>query len=293
MYKLQFKSLFGLLVITSFPSKSLKIMKLQISCQLDYEAFFNTPLVLMLRPRSGAGQWIIKEEYILEPSVPIIEYTDIYGNLCQRLVTPEGKFTVFTSAIVQTTEEIDTAPGAEFVLIENLPDETLIYLLPSRYCEADQMAPLAFQIVGNAIPGYDQVAAICQWIHTNLHYQYGHSTVSTSAKDTALSKIGVCRDFSHLGIALCRSLSIPARMVVGYLHELEPMDLHAWFEAFVGGRWYTFDATQAVPKGNRVVLAYGRDAADVALATQFGNIRLLDMKVLVSEATEVMVSSDL
>lgn len=268
-------------------------MKLQISCQLDYEAFFNTPLVLMLRPRSGAGQWIIKEEYILEPSVPIIEYTDIYGNLCQRLVTPEGKFTVFTSAIVQTTEEIDTAPGAEFVLIENLPDDTLIYLLPSRYCEADQMAPLAFQIVGNAIPGYDQVAAICQWIHANLRYQYGHSTVSTSAKDTAFSKIGVCRDFSHLGIALCRSLSIPARMVVGYLHELEPMDLHAWFEAFIGGRWYTFDATQAVPKGNRVVLAYGRDAADVALATQFGNIRLLDMKVLVSESPEVMVSSDL
>lgn len=264
-------------------------MKLQISCQLDYEAYSSTPLILMLRPRSGSGQWIIKEEYILEPSVPITEYTDIYGNLCQRLLSPLGKFTVHTSSIVQTADEIDVAPGAEFVLIEDLPAEELIYLLPSRYCESDQLGNLAFQIVGNAYPGYDQVELIRQWIHYNITYQYGFSNVSTSAKDTAYAKIGVCRDFSHLGIALCRSLSIPARMVVGYLYELNPMDLHAWFEAFIGGRWYTFDATQDYPKGNRVVLAYGRDAADVALATQFGSIFLLDMRVSVSVAEDVTV----
>ncbi|MDR6563233.1 MULTISPECIES: transglutaminase family protein [unclassified Arcicella] len=262
-------------------------MRLQISCQLDYEAYSTTPLILMLRPRSGAGQWIIKEEYILEPSVPITEYTDMYGNLCQRLLTPVGKFNVLTSSIVQTADEIDVAPGADFVLIEDLPPEELIYLLPSRYCESDQLGNLAFQIVGNAYPGYDQVEAIRKWIHQNIFYQYGFSNASTSAKDTAAAKVGVCRDFSHLGIALCRSLSIPARMVVGYLHELDPMDLHAWFEAFVGGRWYTFDATQDSPKGNRVVLAYGRDAADVALATQFGSIYLSDMRVSVSIAEEV------
>jgi transglutaminase-like putative cysteine protease len=171
------------------------------------------------------------------------------------------------------------------VPVEQLPNEILIYILPSRYCESDKLANLALEIAGNLPMGYAQVDAIRQWVKDHISFEYGHSTTSTSAQDTIHNRKGVCRDFSHLCIALCRSLNIPARMVVGYLHELKPMDLHAWFEAYLGGKWYTFDATQAAPKGNRVVLAHGRDAADVALATQFGEMQLASMYVAVEEVS--------
>lgn len=131
------------------------------------------------------------------------------------------------------------------------------------------------------MPGYAQVESIRQWIQTQVEYQYGTSNASTAAVETAEKKVGVCRDFAHLGIALCRSLNIPARMVVGYLYQLDPMDLHAWFETYIGQRWYTFDATQSKLKGNRITIAYGQDAADVALSTQFGAMQLIEMKVWV------------
>ena len=262
-------------------------MRLEAGCQISFEADAPTPLILMLRPRSGAGQWVVQEEYLLTPIVPVVEYTDGYGNLCQRLVTPQGAFRVRTSAVVETTEAIDVQPGTPFTPAQDLPETVLQYLLPSRYCQADLLSDLAWQIVGNAAPGYDQVEAIRQWIQTQIKYEYGTSNASTSAIDTAQSRVGVCRDFAHLGIALCRSLNIPARMVVGYLYQLDPMDLHAWFEAFVGNRWYTFDATQKEPLGNRISIAYGRDAADVALATQFGPLKLLNMQVWVNKATPV------
>ncbi|WP_337044184.1 transglutaminase family protein [Emticicia sp. 17c] len=261
-------------------------MKLAVSCQLTYETTQNTPLVLMLRPRSGAGQWVTKEEYLLDPNIPVVEYTDLYGNLCQRLLTPEGNFTVKTSAIVEAPDTIDVDFNANFVPVQELPDDSLIYLLPSRYCESDKLGNMASTIVQEATTGYEQVEAIRKWINENIDYQYGHSNASTSAQDTAQSQVGVCRDFSHLAVALCRSLNIPARFVVGYLYELKPMDLHAWFEAYLGGRWYTFDATQTQPRGNRVVLAYGRDAADVALATQFGEMELTSMFVSVEPVQE-------
>jgi transglutaminase-like putative cysteine protease len=159
----------------------------------------------------------------------------------------------------------------------------LEYLLPSRYCQSDKLGSFASEIVGSTPSAYDQVEAIRGWIHGNVEYRYGTSDASTSAEETAARRLGVCRDFAHLGIALCRSLSIPARMVVGYLHRLDPMDLHAWFEAYVAGRWYTFDATQEGPRGGRVVIAYGRDAADVALTTQFGPATLANLRVWVEE----------
>ncbi|GAB3509314.1 transglutaminase domain-containing protein [Emticicia fontis] len=261
-------------------------MKLAISCQLDYKIEESTPLILMLRPRSGSGQWVTKEEYLLQPNVPVTEYTDLYGNLCQRVFTPQGNFSIKNSAIVEVSDQIDVDFSANFVPVQELPDDALIYLLPSRYCESDKLGSLASSIVAHVETGYEQVEAIRKWINANIIYEYGNSNASTSAQDTAQSKIGVCRDFSHLGVALCRSMTIPARFVVGYLHELKPMDLHAWFEAYLGGRWYTFDATQTEPKGNRVVLAYGRDAADVALATQFGPMELQTMWVSVEPALE-------
>lgn len=258
-------------------------MQLKAGCQISFEANAPTPLILMLRPRSGFGQWVIKEEYSIEPLVSVVEYTDSYGNLCQRLVAPEGLLQIGTNFIVETADEIDVNPGAPFVPIQNLPETVIQFLLPSRYCQSDRLGDLAWEIVTDLAPGYDQVTAIRRWIGTNIEYSYGTSNASTSALETAESRIGVCRDFAHLGIALCRSLNIPARMVVGYLYQLEPMDLHAWFEAFVGDRWYTFDATQKEPRGNRIAIAYGRDAADVALSTQFGPLQLKDMKVWVDK----------
>ena len=261
-------------------------MRLEAGCELVFEADAPTPLILMLRPRSGAGQWVLREEYILEPVTPVVEYTDSYGNLCQRLVTPQGRFRVYTAASVETADTIDVEPDAPYVPVQDLPEDVLQFLLPSRYCEADRLGALASQIVGDRTPGYPQVEAIRHWIQTNVTYQYNTSDASTSATDTAEKKIGVCRDFAHLGIALCRSFSIPTRMVVGYLYQLDPMDLHAWFEAYVGDRWFTFDATQAEPRGNRIAIAYGRDAADVALATQYGPLTLKTMQVWVNEAAE-------
>ena len=215
-------------------------------------------------------QWVAREEYRLEPSVPVLEFTDDYGNLCQRLIAPAGAFEVYTSAEVMTADYIDEAPGAPFVEIQNLPDAVLSYLLPSRYCESDRFHQMASEITAGQAPGYDQVATIVRWLRDTIDYSPGSSEIPISAAEVNSRQVGVCRDLAHLGIALCRSLSIPARMVVGYLHQLEPMDLHAWFEAYVGGRWYTFDATQGALKGGYVAVGYGRDAADVAIFNQFG-----------------------
>ena len=258
-------------------------MRLSAGCRVVFEVSEPTTFVLMLRPRSGAGQWVRVESYDLSPAVPVLEYVDGYGNLCQRLVAPAGQLVVSATASVETAGEIDVAPGAPFTAPSDLPADVLQFLLPSRYCQSDLLGDLAREIVGEAAPGYDQAEAIRAWIHGNVEYRYGASDPSTSARDTAAQRAGVCRDFTHLGMALCRALTIPARMVVGYLHELEPMDLHAWFEAFAGGRWYTFDATQAEAKGGRIVIAYGRDAADVALATQFGPATLTYLGAWVDE----------
>jgi transglutaminase-like putative cysteine protease len=256
-------------------------MKLRVACQIIYECPENIPLILMLRPQSGAAQQILLEDFSLSPDTTFSEYKDIYGNLCQRLVSPIGIFKIHSSAVVETSEEIDVNFSANALSIEKLPDFALIYLLPSRYCESDRFLVMAVEIIQNFQTGYEKVNAICQWVHRNLVYEYGYSTSSSSACDINLSRIGVCRDFSHLCIALCRAANIPARMVVGYLYGLEPMDLHAWFEVYLDNQWFTFDATQVHPKGNRVVLAYGRDASDVAFATQFGKIFLTKIHVSV------------
>ncbi len=245
-------------------------MWLRTSCDLAFEISVPTPFVLMLRPRSGAQQWIAREEYQLTPSVPAFEFTDIYGNLCQRLIAPPGAFAVHTAAEVLTADRVDRAPGAPFVEIQNLPDAVLNYLLPSRYCESDRFGQMATSITAGQQLGYDQVAAIEDWLRTTIRYTPDSSDVPISATEVNARQTGVCRDLSHLGMALCRSLSIPARMVVGYLHKLAPMDLHAWFEAFVADRWYTFDATQPQVQGGYVSIGYGRDAADVAIYNQFG-----------------------
>ncbi|WP_163714505.1 transglutaminase domain-containing protein [Mangrovibacterium lignilyticum] len=245
-------------------------MWLRVSCYLMFELEVPTPFILMLRPRSGAQQWIAREEYKISPMVTVTEHTDVYGNLCQRLIGPPGNFSIRTTADVYTADLVDVNPGAPFVEIQYLPDAVLSYLLPSRYCESDHFNELAMSVTANRLPGYDQVAAIEAWIHETISYIPGNCGFPISAVEVNQRQAGVCRDLAHLGIALCRSLSIPARMVVGYLNQLQPMDLHAWFEAYVGGRWYTFDATQSGSKGGYVALGYGSDATDVAVFNQFG-----------------------
>jgi len=245
-------------------------MWLRIDCQLTFSLESPTPFILMLRPRSGADQWIARESFMLTPSVPVHEFTDTYGNLCQRLVAPAGQFSVHTSADVMSADAIDVAPGAPFDEVQQLPDAVLSYLLPSRYCESDHFFEMASEIVEGVAPGYDQVACINDWLRREVRFDSSANHGQMGAIQINERREGVCRDLTHLGIALCRSLSIPARIVVGYLHQLAPMDLHAWFEAWVGGRWYTFDATQATPRGGRVAIAYGHDAADVAIFNQFG-----------------------
>ncbi|MGZ0707158.1 transglutaminase domain-containing protein [Coraliomargarita sp. W4R53] len=258
-------------------------MWINASCSLDFNITVPSPFLFMLRPRSGWQQWVGREEYVLSPSIPVVEFTDPFGNLCQRLVAPPGSFSVRTSVNVKCAEASDTAPGAYFVEIQQLPEETLPFLLPSRFCESDRFSQMAASIVANSAPGYDQCTAIVDYIRQTIRYTPGAGMDIVSATEVNQRSDAVCRDLAHLGIACCRALAIPARMVVGYLEDLQPMDLHAWFEAYVGGRWYTFDPTQENLRGGRIAVAYGRDAADVAIYTQFGDpAELLAMSVTVN-----------
>jgi len=266
-------------------------MKLKASCTLTVFAATDCPVIGMLRPRGGLAQQVISDHYITQPWVNRTEYVDGMGNLCQRFVVPPGELQLNVEVLMEVSPKIDVAPDAPHTPVEQLPAEVLQYLLQSRYCPSDKMTERAHRIVGDAPRGYAQAEKIRAWIHAMLIYEYGVSTATTDALDTLSHGAGVCRDFAHVGIALCRSLQIPARIVVGYLHGLQPMDLHAWFEAFVGGRWYTFDATQDAPRGGRIVLAYGRDAADVAFMSDYGAqpLQVTHMQV---EVVEVMDGPD-
>jgi transglutaminase-like putative cysteine protease len=257
-------------------------MWLHASCALEFDIPQATPFLLMLRPRSGRQQWIGREQYVLSPSVRAVEFTDPFGNLCQRLVAPTGRFSIHTSVDIDVSQASDTAAGAHFVEVASLPDDTLPFLLPSRYCESERFSEMAATLTSHCAAGYDQCSAIVDYIRQALRYTPGEGQQIISACEVADRSQAVCRDMAHLGIALCRALSIPARMVVGYLETLVPMDLHAWFEVYVGDRWYTLDPTQDSLQGGRVAIAYGRDAADVAIYTQFGDpVELLRMAVTV------------
>jgi len=260
-------------------------MRLHAICEIDFDAEIPVAAMLMLRPRSGAAQWISHERYALTPQVPVIEFTDLFGNLCQRLVIPAGGATLRAQCIADVADTVDVDFGATYILPQFLPESVLPFTFASRYCPSDQLVQLALEVTAGVAPGYPQVNAIREWINRNIKYQYGASTPVTTALDTVNTRQGVCRDFTHLGIALCRALNIPARMVAGYTLELDEPDLHAWFEAFVGERWFVFDAVQKQgTTGNRLAIAYGRDATDVALVTQFGPLNLQNLKVSVSVA---------
>jgi transglutaminase-like putative cysteine protease len=263
-------------------------MRLKAMCDMNLVAQADCPTVAMLRPTSGVAQWLVSEAYYFDPPVPTSEYVDMFGNLCQRFVVPAGPMRIRVDVVIDTEPAIAVDPDAPPTPIAQVPDAALQFLLQSRYCPSDKMADRALAIVSGVAPGYAQVEAIRAWIHANLVYRYGVSDATTDALDTLANGAGVCRDFAHVGMSLCRALKIPARMVVGYLYQLDPMDMHAWFEAFVGGRWYTFDATQDAPRGGRIVVAYGRDAADVAFLSNYGPLITERLKVQVELHTDAV-----
>ena len=231
-------------------------------------------MIFMLRPRSGQNQWVNLEEYRFSPSVEVTEVADSFGNLSQRLVAPIGEFSIFTSAEVVVENKPHVPESGLFVEVPDLPNDVLVYLLPSRYCESDRFGKMGVEIAGESPAGYAQVVAISEWVRSNVKNIAGSSTYPVSAIEVNERREGVCRDLAQICIALCRALCIPARLVVGYMHALEPMDIHAWFEAFLGDRWYTFDPTTVDASALRIAIAHGRDSTDVAIYNQYGPLLL-------------------
>jgi len=260
-------------------------MKLKAGTDFIYQVIEPTPVTTLLRPHRQAGQFIQEDCLQITPATQINDYIDGFGNRCQRMLLQPGEVRIHTEVVATVEDHVAENWTAPYILVENLPYEVMPYLLASRYCQSDtpEIGRLAAAIAKDIWVGYEQVAAFRNWIHNNIQYEYGVTFSSTTALDIFHNRAGVCRDFAHLGISLCRSMNIPARMVVGYLKELKIMDLHAWFEAYIGNKWYAFDAVQEKTTGGRIIIGYGRDAVDVAAITQFGNAYLQMINVWVEE----------
>jgi transglutaminase-like putative cysteine protease len=201
----------------------------------------------------------------------------MFGNRCGRIVAPAGTLTMSTTFLIRDGGRLDlTAPDAKQHPLEQLPEDVLVYLLSSRYCETDRLLEIAWRLFGNVAKGWDLVQAICDCVHERLTFGYEHAMPTRTAFDAYTERRGVCRDFAHLAVTLCRCMNIPARYCTGYLGDIgvppadEPMDFSAWFEVYLGRRWYTFDARHNRPRIGRILMARGRDATDVALVTSFG-----------------------
>jgi transglutaminase-like putative cysteine protease len=247
------------------------VMLLSLSATADYDLPQETFLLLMVEPRlKGELHEVIQESLRTSPT-PFAELAlDGFGNPLRRLVAPPGLFTFDFSATVETPPNEEIPDSALEHDPRYLPPEVLLYTLPSRYCQSDQLARLAMREFGNVAPGGARVKAISEWVRTNVEYQYGTTDAMTSAYDTAVQRIGVCRDFAHLTIAFCRALGVPSRYVSGYCLELDPPDFHGWVQVYIGGAWRNVDSTFSGVRPALVPIAYGRDAADVSLLTLWG-----------------------
>jgi transglutaminase-like putative cysteine protease len=226
------------------------------------------------------------------PSVPTTAYRDGFGNWCTRLIAPAGVFLLTGDAMVRDSGAADVvAPGAVQHPVPLLPDDTLVFLLGSRYCETDRLSEVAWKLFSGTPLGWDRVQAICDFVHEHLQFGYEHARPTKTAWDAYNEGNGVCRDFAHLAIAFCRCMNIPARYCTGYLGDIgrpkdpSPMDFAGWFEAYLGGVWHTFDPRNHVPRIGRVLIARGRDAADVAIATTFGPNTLRTFRVWTDEVS--------
>ncbi|GAC1536029.1 MAG: transglutaminase family protein [Acidimicrobiales bacterium] len=262
------------------------MLSLRVGCEFEWNAEVPTAAVVQVEPRRDLGYGVSREVWSTTPEVASRTYLDGFGNLCRRLTLPPGEMKVVYDAVVEVSSAADDVDaGAGEIPPGDLPDEVLVFTLPSRFCQSDVLADYAWSHFGGLRPGYGRVQAINDFVHSHLTWQAGASIPSTTAVDVYQSGLGVCRDFAHLAISFCRALNIPARYVFGYLPDVgvpdpeEPMDFCAWTEVFLGGRWYTFDPRNNVPRAGRVAIGRGRDALDVAMFTTFGGPELRTMSV--------------
>jgi transglutaminase-like putative cysteine protease len=256
-------------------------MHFQIASELHYEGLQNSTLILNVHALRTPSQTIIEENFHVEPRVRCEEFLSATGeNRFVRLETGKAKaLTIRYTARVETHVRTVRQKDITAVPVAHLDRAVIPYLFPSRYCQSDRLGRLAWNKFGKIKHPYDRVRAITEWIHENVEYLRGSTDSETSAFDTVTQRAGVCRDFAHLGIALCRALSIPARYFTGYAYQLQPPDFHACFEAYIGDRWFIFDATRLAPLNGLVRIATGRDAADASVATIFGRSRCTKIAV--------------
>ena len=270
-------------------------MNLRVGYELKYEFPQPTPVILMLSVHfTRVSDLAIPDHMVVKPSVPISGYRDGFGNWCNRILAPMGGMVISADFTVRDTGKPDSvATDAGQVRIEDLPEEALVFLLASRFCDSDRMLDLAWSLFGGTEPGWTRVQAICDYVHQHITFGYEHARASRTASQAYQEGLGVCRDFAHLAVTFCRAMNIPARYCTGYLSDVgtprphPPGDFAAWFEAYLGGHWHTFDPRNNVARVGRVLMARGRDAADVAIATTFGPNTLEQFRVWTDEIVEV------
>lgn len=266
-------------------------MQIRVGYELVYDCPQPTPMILTLNIHfTRVSDVVVPDHLITSPSIPIRAYRDGFGNWCSRIVAPQGQLRLSTDAVVNDSGETDIiAPFAQQHLVQELPEETLVFLLGSRYCDTDRLSQAAWDLFGNSPLGWGRVQAICDFVHQHITFGYEHARPTRTAWEAFNEGVGVCRDYAHLAIAFCRCMNIPARYCTGYLGDIGvpppygPMDFSAWFDVYLGGNWYTFDARNNVPRIGRVLMARGRDAADAALTTTFGPNTLTSFKVWTDE----------
>jgi transglutaminase-like putative cysteine protease len=266
-------------------------MKIRAGYEISYECPQPTPMILTLSVHSSrAPDLLTPDRMRLDPLIPANTYRDGFGNTCHVIHAPAGRLMLSADFLIRDSGLPDeVAPYAEQHSLEKLPVETLVYLLGSRYCETDRFIQIAWAQFGNVPKGWPLVQAICYYVHDRIKFGYEHASPTKTAWDAYAQRRGVCRDFAHLAITLCRCMNIPARYCTGYLGDIgvppdpTPMDFSAWFEAYLGGRWYTLDARHNKPRIGRILMARGRDATDVAIVTEFGPCKLASFKVITDE----------
>lgn len=258
---------------------------LRLGCEFGYDSTWATPAVMLVQPHPDIPSMVRRESWSTEPALPSHLYSDLYGNRCRRFVLPAGETTLSFDALVEVSPEPDEVSlDAIQHPVEELPDDALLYTLASRYCPSDALSATAWHLFGQAPSGWGRVQAVCDWIHANIRYGL-HSTPLTTAVDVFVAQGGMCRDFAHLGVTFCRALNIPARYTFGYVPDISlpppypTMDFHAWFEVYLSGRWWTFDARFNRPLIGRVPVGRGRDAVDVAMMTTYGAAQFRRMTV--------------
>ena len=269
-------------------------MLIRAGYEIAYQCRQPTPMLLVLSVHPSRMRDLkTPQEIVFAPGVKTETYVDSFGNACMRIVAGEGVTTISTDFLIYDTGEPDSVvPGAEQHAVEDLPKDALVYLLGSRYCDTDHLSDLAWKLFAGTNPGPERVQAICDYVHERIAFGYHHACATRTAREGHEERKGVCRDFAHLAITLCRCMNIPARYCTGYLGDIgvpavpDPMDFSAWFEAYLGGRWYTFDARHNVPRIGRIVMARGRDATDVAISTSFGTSTLAGFEVITEEVPE-------